>query len=649
MAPLWDDPITRSSGPAMVSLVSMPFKALWDPPIQLGILEHTLLRAGIGARSHSLDLAFMEHLHAATSGDSVNRPLCIDDYHDVACKDFVVQLGDWIFMVPPYAEPSPEDDDFLAYVRSTGVPEEAVATAVRMKALVPQFLMAAAEELLADAPRIVGFSTVFQQNVASLVLAKMLKARDPSLTIVFGGGNCDGAMGSALHKCFPWIDLVVRGEGERVLVEVVRDVLSGRPIRPQPGLCYRAEGQSVVVPQEAKPQLCMDDVPSPIYDEYFERLARSPLRAELLPNVAILFESSRGCWWGAKSHCTFCGTNSARTPFRSKPAERVAEEVLSLARRYEVLNFTAVDDIIGLAHVRELLPLIRAADSDLEIYYETKANLTKDNLLAFYAAGVNQIQPGIESLSTPILRLMRKGITALQNIRFLKWCAEIGISVDWNLLFGFPGEPPEEYKLMAELVPSIIHLKPPKLSPIQIQRFSPYFERPAEFGLQIMGPMPYYRFLYHVPAESLADLAYDFEHRYLDGRVPASYTVELAEAVARWRASSKDGFRSLSYRRGPGFLVVRDRRPGLERANYTFDEMEASIYLACDAGATAEAVCRHLAADGREMPSSHDVEAFLLELVDARLVYHEGSRFLSLAVAERAAPHAGSRRMHSAG
>jgi ribosomal peptide maturation radical SAM protein 1 len=390
----------------------------------------------------------------------------------------------------------------------------------------------------------------------------------------------------------------------------------------------------VVVPQEDKPQLSIDEVPTPIYDEFFERLARSPLRAELRPDVAILFESSRGCWWGAKAHCTFCGLNDATMMFRSKPAERVAEEILGLAKRHRILKFVAVDDIIDLAHIRDLLPLLQAAGCDLEIYYETKANLNKDQLRAFYAAGVRQIQPGIESLSTPILRLMRKGLTALQNIRLLKWCAEIGISPDWNLLYGFPSEPPEEYERMAQLVPSVVHLEPPNFTPVQVQRFSPYFEQPAEFGLELVGPMPYYRFLYSVPADALTNLAYDFEHRYLDGRDPASYTAGLGEAVARWRASNEPGFGSLSYHRGPGFLIVRDRRPGLEPADYQFDGIEAKIFLACDAGATVDAVRAQLAVDADETPpESEEIKEFLEELVEARLVYHEANRFLSLAIA----------------
>jgi ribosomal peptide maturation radical SAM protein 1 len=610
----------------------MPFKDLRHPPIQLGILQRCLEHASITARSHSLELAFMDHLHAKTAGGVASNPLTIDQYQRVATQEFIVHLGDWIFKVPPYAEPSKDDEKYIAHVRTKGVSDDAIAIAIRMKSFVPEFLEAAADELLAGTPRIVGFSTVFQQNIASLVLAKILKARDPSMKIVFGGGNCDGLMGQAIHECFPWVDFVIRGEGERVLVAVVRDILAGQPIHPQPGLCYRVDGKPIAVPQKSEPQVPIDEVPPPTYEDYFERLARTPLRSELWPEVAILFESSRGCWWGAKSHCTFCGLNGGLMMFRSKPASRVAEEILSMAARYRVLDFVAVDDIIDLHHIRDLFPLLRASGADLSFFYETKANLTKDQLYAFHDAGVTAIQPGIESLSTPILRLMRKGVTALQNLRLLKWCAEIGITPAWNLLYGFPGEPTEEYERMSDLVPSLVHLEPPSLTHVGLDRFSPYFDRPTEFGIEIIGPLPHYRFLYSIAPEELNNLAYDFEYRYSDGREPSTYTKSLAEAVERWRELKERAVGSLSYRRGPGFLIVQDRRPAFETADYRFDGVEAKIYLACDAGATAGEIRGQFVAEGDDTIDVVEIENYLQELVEAKLMYREGKSFLSLAV-----------------
>jgi ribosomal peptide maturation radical SAM protein 1 len=627
--------LVRNSAVTAVSIVSMPFKDLRHPPIQLGILQRCLENVGIAARSHSFELAFMDHLHAKTVG---GEPLTIKQYQRVATEEFHVHLGDWIFKVPPYADSACEDDDgYTTYVRSKGVADETITTALRMRSLVPEFLEAAADELLAGMPSVVGFSSVFQQNVASLVLAKILKTRNPSLKIVFGGGNCDAQMGQTIHECFPWVDFVVRGEGEKVFVEVVMDVLENRQIHSHPGLCYRFNGLSIAVPQKTEPQVSMDEVPAPVYDDYFERLARTPLRSKLWPEVSILFESSRGCWWGAKSHCTFCGLNSSLIRFRSKPASRVAEEILTMAERYGVLDFVAVDDIIDLRHINELFPLLRANGSDLSLFYETKANLTKDQLRAFAAAGVSAIQPGIESLSTPILRLMRKGVTGLQNLRLLKWCAEIGIKPSWNLLYGFPGEPPEEYERMRELVPLLVHLEAPSFTPIELERFSPYFEQSNQFGIELLGPLPHYRFLYSLEPKALNNLAYDFEYRYSDGRDPEAYTRELAEAVERWRELKERAAGSLFYRRGPGFLLVQDRRPGLEAADYRFDGVEAKIYLASDSGTTAAQICRQLVIEGDTSVDEIEVENYLQELVEARLMYREGNSFLSLAIAANSA------------
>ena len=171
-------------------------------------------------------------------------------------------------------------------------------------------------------------------------------------------------------------------------------------------LYTRFGGRPIAVAQADAPEIPMDEIPMPTYDDYFARLVESPLRAELWPEVAILFESSRGCWWGAKAHCTFCGLNGNSMMFRSKSAARVAAEIVELAARYKVLDFVAVDDIIDLGHVRDLLPLLASQEIDLTLFYETKANLTKNQLWAFKRAGVTAIQPGIESLSTPILRSM---------------------------------------------------------------------------------------------------------------------------------------------------------------------------------------------------------------------------------------------------
>jgi ribosomal peptide maturation radical SAM protein 1 len=615
----------------------MPWHRLSTPSIQLGLLRSVLDRAGIATHVATLALAFMEHCRAASSGLAEGERIGLADYAAIADEHYRFGLGDWIFAVPPFRDAPESDARYLEFLRARHVGESDIGKALTMRRLVPAFVERMADEIIAAGPRVVGFTSTFNQTVASLVLAKLLKQRDPSIAIVLGGANCDGPMGAALHRTSSWIDVVVRGEAEGVLVDLIRDLLAGGPVRPQPGLCYREEGRPVVVAQAGGPQVSMDDVPLPNFDEYFDALAQTSFADELAGKVSLLYESARGCWWGAKSHCTFCGLNGSSMAFRSKHPARVIEDLTTLARRYGRLDFQVVDNILDLRYFREVLPRLRDAGYDLRLFYETKANLRREQVRLLRQAGVTAIQPGLESLSTPILRLMRKGVTAFQNVRLLKWCAEYEVRAFWNLIFGFPGEPPEEYARMAELVPGLTHLEPPTaLSGLALERFSPYHDRAREFGLEILGPSAWYEYVYEADEATRTDLAYCFDYRHLDGRKPEDYVAPLRAVIDGWRTAWAPGQRLLHYRRGPGFLVVHDRRPGLERADYSFEEREARLYLACEDGATPEEAWASLRTAGVTDLDVDDVADFLDELVELRLAYTENGRYLALALRDSA-------------
>jgi len=614
----------------LVMLINMPWGLVDRPSIQLGILQSVLMCAGVRTEARSFNLTFVDYIVNATAHLPVEDRIYLNDYCEVGEDDRVIGLGDWIFAVPPFQDSSQRDEQYLNHARSTATPSEILGKAVRMHKLVRPFLDLCVEDVLSMSPRIVGFSTTFSQNVPSLVLAKLLKSRDPSIHIIFGGGNCDGPMGEALHRAFPWVDTVVRGEAERILPKLIKDIYSGG-VSAQPGLCYRENGERIVIDQESS-DIPMDEVPLPNYDEFFERLSRSNTCAEIRPHLIIPFESARGCWWGAKKHCTFCGLNGSSMAFRSKSPDVVVDELVALARKYGQLNFYGVDNIIDMRYLRDVLPRLRDTGYDFTIFYETKANLKKQHVRAMRQAGVIRLQIGIESFSTPILKLMEKGATALQNIRLLKWCSEFGINTEWNFIYGFPHEPIEEYDRMADLVKSLTHLQPPIFfSQIEVHRFSPHFERPYQFGLKILGPRRFYEYVYPCDEKACTDLAYIFHYAHEDGRNPNNYMTKLREQVEYWKNKFRvDGV--LEWRRGPGFLLIRDRRPGLDKYDYSLADTEARIYLACDEGATAMDVWKLLRAEGDTAVSPEEVEDFLDEMTEARLMYKEDDLYLSLAV-----------------
>jgi hypothetical protein len=248
-------------------------------------------------------------------------------------------------------------------------------------------------------------------------------------------------------------------------------------------------------------------------------------------------------------------------------------------------------------------------------------------------AGLRDIQPGIESFSTPILKLMRKGVTALENVRLLKWCAQLGIDVFWNLIYGIPGEPPDEYARMATRMRHLVHLKPPQLLRLNIDRFSPYHNDPTGHGLEVTGASRSYEHVYDLGPEELAKLAYCFQARYLDGRDPDAYVASCREVVDEWNRQWPQSFGTLSYRRGPGFVIISDQRPNHPQREQTLEGTAAAVYLACDGGASPANIRRRIeatqAADGMDQNA---MEKLLEDFTAAGWMWEENGRYLSLAL-----------------
>ncbi len=308
----------------------------------------------------------------------------------------------------------------------------------------------------------------------------------------------------------------------------------------------------------------------------------------------------------------------------------------TLASRYQRLELRFCDDILDLVYFRDLLPRLLENGYDFSSFFETKSGLKKEHLSLMQLAGVERIQPGIESFSTPILKLMSKGATGLQNIRCLKWCAEFGIWAGWNLIYGFPFEDEAEYDRMADLMLSLTHLQAAtRCTPVRLDRHSPLHTRAEMYGLDILGPYPYYRHLYGLDEETLLNLAVHLEYRHRDGRDAESYIKACADSLAYWNSHQAANTGALQYALGPGFARISDRRTNTDNGTVILDELQARIYITCDEGRTPQAVWQKLSDDERGEVSPLEIASFLDEMVSKRLAYEEDGRYLSLAIPAR--------------
>jgi ribosomal peptide maturation radical SAM protein 1 len=369
------------------------------------------------------------------------------------------------------------------------------------------------------------------------------------------------------------------------------------------------------------------DQPLPSFESYFEDLSRRPSVTANL-DVQIPMESSRGCWWGEKQHCTFCGLNGATIGFRSKPAEAVVDDVRAYAARYPGRKLCFVDNIMDRGFYGTLLPELAQLASGAEIFYEIKSNLTKGDVRALRDAGVRHIQPGIESLSDHVLGLMKKGVTAIQNLQLLKWCKEFGVRVDWNLLWGFPGETPTDYEAMARFFPWLVHLEPPaRGSRIRLDRYSPNFQLASEFGFRRVRPCPSYGLVYDdLPTEAIQNLAYFFESDHdLDTTIDG-YTLGVTDQIDHWHRTHAQS--TLFHLMQDDRVVLLDSRPHLrEREVRVLSPLASRLSTLCDSAQSVSALAQELPEAGPEQ-----VRDELDAMCRQGVIWTDGRRFLSLAV-----------------
>ncbi|HET7547060.1 MAG TPA: RiPP maturation radical SAM C-methyltransferase [Usitatibacter sp.] len=626
-----------------VLLASMPFAPLFKPSIALGLLQAAVKRRGIDCESLYLALDF-----AAATGVSTYLRLS---------ESFPVTdlAGEWVFREAAFGPDAERDRRYLEETAArsgrardramalefAGDPDPRAAFArelERARAPAARFVDQCARRIAERAPRIVGITTVFQQQLASMALAQRLRALLPGVFIVAGGANVEGSMGAQALREFGALDAIVSGEGDVAFPELVERVLAGRAVDGIPGVLTRRAARAGLAPVRSVPVEDLDALPDPDYDDYFVQYEQALARLDRPFVPHLLFESSRGCWWGEVSHCSFCGLNGQTMRFRSKGAARALDELERLARRHPGAPVAVVDNIIDNRYFDDFVPMLAARGLGLELFYEVKANLRRAHVRKLRAAGISTIQPGIESLDSDTLRLMGKGVKALNNVQLLKLCAEEGVDPRWNVLWGFPGEKPEGLAASARLAAHLSHLPPPVGgSPIRLDRFSPNYEQAAQRGFADVRPSAAYGLIYPFGDESLRRLAYYFDFGYAQPYDVQAAARPLEEAIERWNAEHAAGA-CLFASDLDGVLLVWDLRPGATRTLRAFTGTERELLMAC-AEIAGEQV---LVGEGDAAPGRR---AALEALESQGLVVREGRSWLALPLAlGRWAPNARSLR-----
>jgi ribosomal peptide maturation radical SAM protein 1 len=632
---------SKRTEPLCVALVTMPFFDLNLPG--LGITQLMSLIKSQMPELANVKIVYGNHFLAGRFGV---------DFHQKVCEERrETGLGDWLFRQLAFPELPDNSEEYHEQIYFYPELQSRWEYVLKLRPKLEELCTDLIDEHELDGCDVVGFSSMFTQTMPSLALARLLKELRPEIITLMGGPNCEAPMGPALVRNAPMLDYAFSGPALKSFPKFLSSLAAAedRQIERLPRGVFAAE-----TPLDATNQVG-DELPLTRYiradysqfQRAFDRTQkgrnrrRSP-RGKALPARAfhfirtrlpqreliarsvlhpvISYETSRGCWWGERSHCTFCGLNGISMAYRSMPAELALKQLDDLVADYYPWSkeFYSVDNILPEEYPNEFFPRVRLPH-DVALFYEVRVkNLDRKTLHDLAQAGVRLQQPGIESIANSTLKRMGKGTTSFQNINYLIDCLDFGITAKWNLLVGFPGEDDSSYKHYLDAIPLLHHLEAPDVGPVRFDRFSPHFMKAEEFGLELR-PFAYYSYTFPFPEAALVDLAYYFadvgEAEYAE--VLAPYLPQLRAAIKEWQTAFHKGKAVLKGELRPdGTVRITDTRQG-QRLKYVLQSDAAALLL-------------KLRQPTRLDKLSLEDQRLLRELNERRLIFGDAGRVLSV-------------------
>lgn len=329
-----------------------------------------------------------------------------------------------------------------------------------------------AEKIISAAPKFVGI-TLFTVGVwGSARIARKVKQALPDTKVIVGGPHIS-SMGLETIKRFTEFDVAVQGEGEKILVELLKvyekayDAGVAADLSSVPAIIYRKNGTTTVNP--ATPlELVLDDLPFPAWDllPNFPH-AYKPAVYDYPCGPVATIAASRGCPF----HCKFCDTSTFGAKVRYYSPKKVFEMIVLLQKNWGIRHIMFVDDLFLASRQRttELCDLILENGLKMTWSCDARVDTVKPDLLNLMKrAGCWQISFGLETGSDDMLRRMDKSARVEKSERAVNWSAEAGIRVKGLFMLGYPGETRETIEMTKAFVRRI------PMTIMNLTKFTPY-------------------------------------------------------------------------------------------------------------------------------------------------------------------------------
>ena len=437
----------------------------------------------------------------------------------------------------------------LFYLKSYAETDPVIGRDGRIDVVVPQDVSnaeATAAEIVGRKPTVVGFSCYVWNMEHTMEICRHIKAKSPGTAIVVGGPDVSSVPEKALRK-YPWIDVIVRGEGEETFRELLRHWMEnggpavGPALADIQGLGFR-QGEDIVLTDRRPFIEDLDVIPSPYLNGAVD------LKTE---DRIILFETYRGCPF----KCSFCFyPKDYGKLLHSFSLERVAHDLREILGS-GIKSIFLMDPTFNIPPKRQkdiirVLAENRKTD-DLSVTVELRVDLLDREFMDLLkAAGISIVEIGLQSVNEDALiavarkQNLRK-IT--ENVRYLQ---SIGIDVVFQLIYGLPED---DYSWFLKTLDFCVSLDASKIEAYRLQLLpgTPMYQNADLLGLEFVdeGERKIIRTRTMTAedidnAERLAELYHVFydnkvardAFRWLARHLELSYA-QLLDRYMRWRLS----------------------------------------------------------------------------------------------------------------
>lgn len=299
-----------------------------------------------------------------------------------------------------------------------------------------------AEEIRAFAPDLAGISALTVESSSMHDAAAVLKGYNPDIPVIAGGPHPTSYPDAVLAD--PHIDFLVRGEGERTIVELADALLSGKDVSTLKGIAFRHHtGVAITEPRPFIRNL--DSLPFPAWDLIDRDLsaaARGMGPVWFRPFMGVF--TSRACPY----RCIYCHSMFGKS-FRARSPENVIREMEILIAEYGIRDFEFYDDIFNLDRTRAERIFDLIIERNLQVTLSFPNGLRSDlldgsMLKKMKRAGVSHISIAVESASPRIQKEIRKNLNLRRVSEAIDECDRLRIFTRGFFMLGFPTEKRED-------------------------------------------------------------------------------------------------------------------------------------------------------------------------------------------------------------